>query len=240
MGKNSLLDRLKQKREDLKKGSGGYAYYTIKEGKLRVRHLPVGDEKDWSIEATCFWLGPNLGLLVSPVTIGKRCALMEAYEKLSNSKDQDNRELAKKLKPKKKLFSPVVPYKDTKGKELDWDQGPKLLIMGPQLCGQLVDLFLDEEDGGDFTNLEDGYDIKYNRTGKGINDTEYTLIKGETKAIKLPKEFRGKTWDPEEMLKEIIPTFKETKEKLEKFLNLPDDEEPKKRKGKKDRKNKDL
>ena len=42
MGKISLKERLAKKREELKKGGGGYAYYVIKEGKLRVRHLPVG------------------------------------------------------------------------------------------------------------------------------------------------------------------------------------------------------
>lgn len=234
----SLKERLAKKRELLKRGEGGFKYLAIKEGKMRVRHLPVGDEKDWSIEATTFYLG-KLGTVISPVTLGKKCALMRAYEKLSKSKDPEDREVAKRFKPSRKYFSPVIAYKDAKGVELDMEQGPKLLVMGAKLLGQAVDLWMDDDDGGDFTDPIKGYDIKYTRTGKGKNDTEYGLMKGNTK--KLPKELRGKTWDPEEMLKEIIPTYEETKEKLDDFLNLPpededDDDKPKKKK----KKSKDL
>lgn len=241
MAKLNLKERLAKKREDLKKGGGGYAYYVIKEGKLRVRHLPVGEENDWSVEATVFWLGQKLGMLISPITFGKKCAFMKAYEKLSNSKDPNDRDIAKRLKPKKKYFSPVIPYKDIKGKELDMEQGPKLLVLGSQLCGHVVDIYLDEDDGGDFTHPVNGFDLKYNRTGKGMNDTEYSVMKCDKKP--LPKELRKQTWDPEEMLKVIIPTYEKTKEMLDEYLNLEpesDDESPKKKTVKKKKRSKDL
>jgi hypothetical protein len=240
--KKTLMQRLKEKREKLKRGEGGFKYLAIKEGSLRVRHLPVGEENDWSIEATCFWLGMKLGLVVSPVTLGGKCALMKAYTRLSASKDADDRELAKRFKPSRKYFSPVLAYSDPKGGEFDMEQGPKLLIMGAKLLGQAVDLWMDEDDGGDFTAEKGGYDIKYKRIGKGKNDTEYSLVKGKESG--LPKALRGKTWSPEEMLKEIMPTYEETKEKLDEFLNLPpedeEDEAPRKSKTKKKKRSKDL
>jgi hypothetical protein len=239
----SLKERLAAKKEKIKKGGGSFKYFVIKEGKTRFRHLPVGEEKDWSIEATTFFLGRDLGLVVSPFTFGGKCALKAKYDELSSSKDPDDRELAKRIKPGRKFFSPVGKYKDEKGKEPDEEAGVKLLLLTPGCVNELIDLFLDEE-FGDFTDPKSGYDIKYQRTGKGKNDTEYSVIRCDKS--KLPACWKG-TYDPEAMLKELVPSYKDTKALLEQFLSTPAEDAPeqtkakeKNTKKKKKKKSKDL
>jgi hypothetical protein len=244
----SLKERLAKKRENLKSGGGSFKTFIIKEGKTRFRHVPVGDEKDWSIEATTFFLGKEIGLVVSPHTFGEKCALYNAYKEMSESSDPDDRELSKKLKPGRRLYSPVGKYKDEKGKEPDVEAGVKLLPLTTGIAQDLIELYLDDE-FGDFTDAKNGYDIKYQRTGKGKTDTEYAIIRCDK--TKLPKCWAG-TYDPEKMLREITPSYKETKAMLEKFLSIPSEDEgeekPKKKKKssddekplKKKKKNKDL
>ncbi len=236
MASQGLLKRLAKRREELKSKGGGGSFFTVKEGTTRMRALPVGEDVEFAKEVTYFYLGLKLGGIVSPVTIGKRCALMEAYNEMSNSKNEKDREFAKKyLKPSKKYFSPHIKYKDEAGKEIDKDAGVKLLILSGGQYQKLIDLFLDS-DNGDFTDPINGYDLKYVRTGKGKQDTKYDILPG--KVSKLDKEFR-KVYDIEAMVAEMIPTYKETKAKLEEFLNLPqegsDEEEPAPKKKKKNK-----
>ena len=243
--KSNLRERLAKKRQDIKDKSKGFQYLMAKEGTTRYRILPVGEEEDFSIEATCFYLGKELGLVISPHTFGEKCALMNAHNELSNSKSESDREAGKRLRPSKKFFMPAVVYKDEKGKEIDMATGPKLLMLAPGVTSELIELFLDEDEAGDFTDPKNGYDIKVTRTGKGKMDTEYTVR--ACKPTPLTNKSLTKTpFKPEEMLRAIMPDFKGTKDKLEQFLNLPpeeDDDAPKKKSDKplkKKKKNRDL
>src|SRR5205809_509885 len=116
----NLRERLAKQKEDLKKMGPG-KFFKIKEGKVRFRVLPVGEEKEWGIEITYFFLGMKSNYdVISPATIGKRCALKEGYDELSASKNASDRDFAsKKLKPHKKFMVPVIMYKSDKGGELD-------------------------------------------------------------------------------------------------------------------------
>ena len=239
--KMSLKEKLAAKRQDIKDKSKGYQYFVAKEGTSRFRILPTGDEeKDWSIEATTFYLGQELGLVISPHTFGEKCALMKAHTELMNSKDEKDRAIGKRLKPTKKFFMAAVKYKDEKGGEIDMEAGVKLLMLTPGITGELIELYLDENEAGDFTDVENGYDIKISRTGKTKMDTEYTLRACKPTPLR-NKKLAKQSYDPEAMLKEIMPDYKATKAKLEQYLNLPaeDDDTPTK-KAKKKKRNKDM
>lgn len=237
MGK-SLKERLADQQKELKNRMGGYKFFMIKEGKTRMRALPVGDENDFAIEATVFYLGKDQGMVVSPITFGGKCAIMNAYNELSASKKEKDRKWAKNFKPSKRFFSPHIRYKDLKGSEIDTEAGVKLLMLTSGQYNELIDMFLDEDEAGDFTSPINGYDIKYGRTGKTKTDTEYTVAR--CNPTKLAKAYR-KEYDPTAMLKEITPNYKDTKDIIEKYLNLEpeaddDDATPKKKK----KKSKDL
>lgn len=244
----SLVERLAEKRKNLKTGGSGYKFFTPKEGTTRFRILNVDDnkEKDWAMEVTGFYLGKDLGFVISPKNFGEKCAIMKTYNKFADSANPKDKEFAKNWKPSKKYVAPAIRFLDEKGKEVDTEAGAKLLLLGVGAYGQLLDLYLDTAEAGDFTDTQNGYDIKIIRTGKGKQDTEYNVTK--CKETPTPKAFR-KEVNLEEMVKAITPSYEETKEMIEKFLQIDpneldggtsSDKKDKKDKKKKKKKNKDL
>lgn len=236
----NLKQRLAKQREELKSRGGTYKTFAIKEGTTRFRLLPHEEEKDFAIEATVFYLGKDLGYVISPATFGEKCAIMKGHKQLSDSKNEEDRNTAKNFKPTKRFFAPAIRFNDEKGKEVDTEHGAKLLMMTGGVYQDLIEMFLDEDEAGDFTDKVKGFDIKFKRTGKGKTDTEYSTL--ACKPTPLSKAFSKKVYDPEVMLREIIPTYAETKELIEKFLNMtPDnDEAPKKSLKKKKKVKRDL
>lgn len=231
----SLRERLIKQKAEIKSSQAGGKFFTIKEGTTRYRHLPVGAEREYAIEVIYIFLNKDLGAHICPSTWGKKSAFLEMKTKFENSKNEDDRKFAKeKLRLGKKFLSPVCKMKDENGKEVDESAGAKLLLMTPGLYQESIDLFLDTNEAGDFTDPDEGYDLKYSRTGKTLTDTEYSLR--ACKPTKLKKPFRGKEYDPIAMAKECTPTYEETKELMEKYLNSDleevEDDEPKSKKKK--------
>jgi len=224
MAKKSLKERLVQQKSDIKKGGKGNIMF-LKEGTKRVRILPVGEENDFGVEVTQFYLGNEIKGVFSPSTFGEPCALMEAYQKLKKSKDDDDQEMAKRLVPKKKFLVPVLVYQDDKGKEVDPDQSGKLLQLTAGMYGEIIDLYLDEDDWGDMTDKVKGYDLKVTREGTTMTNTEYSVTPCKNSPI--PKEWR-KEVDLVQMVKDIMPTYEETVDFANKFLGgeVGDDDKP--------------
>lgn len=233
-GGKSLKERLEKKRQELsERGSKGNVLF-IKEGTLRVRILPVGPDKDFIKEVTHFYLGGELRSVYSPSTFGEPCALMEAYQEFKASKDEDDKDLAKKLVPKKAFFAAVVVYNDDKGKTINEEDSGKLLKITGGVYQDIIDLYLDEDEAGDMTDPSKGYDIKIKRTGKGQFDTEYSVM--PCKPTKLDKKW-AKVIDLDKLAKNEVSNYEETEEKLEAFLGISkesdgDDDKPKKKKKK--------
>ena len=233
--KSTLKERMLKKKEELKaRGSKGDIIY-LKEGTLRVRPLPVGDENDFVVEVTQFYLGAEIKGVYSPSTFGLPCAIMEKYNELKESSDPDDKELAKKFVPKKKYLMPVVVFADEKGKQIDKEKSGRMVQLTNGLYQEIIDLYLDEDEWGDMTDTEEGYDLKLTRTGTGMTDTEYAVK--PCKNSSLDKEFR-KEINLDELAKSLLPTYEESKEKINSFLNLDDDDEDEKPKKKKKKKSK--
>lgn len=218
--KQSLKERMAKKKEQLKsRGNGKSGVIFIKEGTLRVRVLPTGDENDFVFEATQFYLGPDLKGVFSPATFGEPCAIMEAYEELKNSDSPEDKELAKKFVPKKKYLMPVIVYKDLKGNELNTDDSGKLIQLTAGLYQAIIDYYLDEDEWGDMTDVKEGYDLKLTRSGQGMLDTEYTCQ--PCKNSPLPKEYIKKgDVDLVAQVRSLIPSYEETKIIIDNFLNI--------------------
>lgn len=228
MAKNDLKQRLREKKEALKKrGAGGMIIRQKEEGTIRVRILPTGDDNDFVKEITQFWLGKDLGSVISPSTFGDECALLEAYKELKESKDDEDKELAKNLMPKKRYVVPVLVYKDDKGKKIDTDQSGKLLQITGGLYQNIIDLYLDEDEWGDMTDAKKGYDLKITRDGLKMMDTTYSVQ--PCKNTPIDKKFR-KDVDLDEMVKTQVATFEETLEKKNKWFNSDEDTSDKKKK----------
>lgn len=232
----SRASRLKKKQEELqKRGQGGGSVIYLKEGTLRVRLLPTIDEEaDFVIELTQFYLGQEIKGVLSPSTFGEPCAVMEKYQELRESPDPDDKELAKKFVPKKKYLAACIAYSDEKGKQVNEDRGVSLVQLTTGLYQEIIDYYLDEDEWGDMTDPEEGYDLKLKRVGTGLN-TEYSAIC--CRHTPLPKKY-NKGVDTEAMVKAILPTYEETLEKITKFLGEDFEEEEEEKPVRKKRKKK--
>ena len=230
MAKVSLKDRLRKQRKALKE-SGSSNMIFLKEGTIRVRVLPVGEENEFVKEVTQFYLGNTIKGVYSPSTFGEPCAILEAYHELKDG-DDDEKDLAKSLIPKTKYLMPVLVYEDLKGGKVSKEKSGKLLQLTKGLYQEILDLYLDEDEWGDMTDVKNGFDLKLSREGTGMTDTEYSVK--PCKNTPIDKEWR-KEVDLEAMVKAIIPTYEETQEKLDEFLGMsktPLDDMPDKKKKK--------
>lgn len=215
----SLKERLRNKKKEMKDRSSGGKIKTLKEGVTRARPIPVGDDNDFAFEVNYIFLNKDLGGFISPSTFGEKCAFAIKHANMQKSSSEKDRNFAKRISPKKKYLMPHLFFKDEDGNEPDQVK-PLLLTTG--LYTELIDLFLDTKESGDFTHPIHGYDIKYERTGKGMMDTRYSLRPCRT--TKLPKAFR-EVVDLEKMVREITPSYLETKEMLQKYMAAGDDDD---------------
>ncbi len=222
----SLRERLKKKREELASRSGGPGNLIfIKEGTIRVRVLPVGEDQDFGVEIPQFYLGSKIKGVISPSVLGMECPILEKQKELAQSKDPDEQEIAKSLVPRSRHLMPVLVYKDERGKEVDEENSGKLILLTNSLMSQVIDFFLDP-DLGDFTDPENGYDLKITRRGSGKLDTEYSVR--NMPPSKIPAKW-AKEVDLQEMLKKIVPSYDEALSMLEEFLGTSfesDEDEP--------------
>lgn len=241
--KSDLISRLKKKKKELKeRGKGNQNLIFQKEGTLRVRLRPTGEENDFVFEISQFYLGAEIKGVISPASIGQPCAIMEKYEELRDSDDPDDKEFAKRFSLRKRFLAPVVVYSDSKGKKVDKDNTGKMVMLVNSQYEKIIDLFLDNDEWGDMTDPKTGYDLKLIRTGTGQYDTEYDVQ--PCKPTPIPKAYR-KEIDLEAEILKALPSYEETVEDLDKFLSggVSDDEDDtpkKKKKSKKKKRAKDI
>lgn len=229
---------LARKKKLAEKGTGN-SFVFPKNGTLRIRIVSAGPNEEFGLEIIRFYLGDHS--VYSPATFGEACPIMEKYDQLKASKDEDDKILAKNLIPSRRFVIPALIYKDEKGKELDYDSKPRLVMVPSSVYQDIIELYLDEDEAGDMTDPKTGYDIKIVRSGSGKMDTSYTVR--PCKPTKLDKKYAG-TIDLEGIVRSQIESYEELEEKLEKFLNEDhssddEDDEPKKKSKKKNDNDKD-
>lgn len=229
----ALSEKFKKKMEKRKKavsskGGGSKGLIFFKDGKTRIRILNCGDDSDFGVEVTLFYLGKEINNVVSPATFGEPCAIMDRYNELKKG-DDDDKELADTFKPRRRFYAPAIKFKDDKGKDYDDQVGAALAPLTNGCYTDMIDLMLDDENG-DFTDPKNGYDVKIIKEGTGL-ETTYGVT--PCKPTKLPKQFLKKTFDPEEMVKAMIPSFEETESMIAEFLG--EGKKKKKKSSKEDR-----
>lgn len=236
---------LQRKKEMTSRGQGGGMIFP-KEGTMRVRLMSQGSDKEIGLEVIQFYLSKDKGAIISPATFDEPCPFMEKYQELKNSGDDDDAELAKALAPRRRYIVGGTLYKDEKGKEIDTDNVCKPILIPGSVYQDIIDLYLDEDDWGDMTDPDEGYDIKITRTGKGKNNTTYTVTACPGHKA-LPEKYAHEM-DLEEIIKGQMKSYDELEDILQKFLNEDnsnedsDDEEekPKKKLKKKSKYNGDI
>lgn len=221
-GVMTTREKMLQRKKDLEKRGNGGGFIYPKEGVTRLRIKSRGEDEELGIEVIQFYLGPKVGGVISPATFDEPCPFMEKYQELKNSEDDDDKELAIKMVPRRKYIIGGIGYKDKNGREVDPERIDKAFMIPRSVYQDIIDLYLDEDEWGDMTDPEEGYDVKITRTGSGKNDTSYSLQPCQKKP--LDKKYRGNI-DLEKIVRANILSYEELEEKLATFLNEGDDEE---------------
>lgn len=235
-GSGTREKMLARKKQLESKGSGSGFIYP-KEGTLRMRIKSPGDDKELGMELITFYLGGDIGSIISPATFDEPCPFMDKYKELKDSSDDTDKELAKeKFIPRRKYVIGGVIYTDEKGKNLDYDGKDRVVQIPRSVYQDIIDLYLDEDEAGDMTDPKDGYDIKIIRTGSGKLDTTYSAR--ACKPTALDKKARG-TIDLEKMVRSQIKSQDELEDLLSKYLNSSNEEDEDDTTNKKKSKSKD-
>ena len=223
-GMSTKEKMLARKRALESKGNGGGLVFP-KEGTTRVRIKSPGDDQELGFEVVQFYL-QGIGGFISPATFDEPCPFMEKYQQLKESNDEDDKELAKRLVPRRRFIIGGIIYKDDKGTEVDYEGQDKGVLIAGSVYQDIIDLYLDEDEAGDMTDPINGYDIKITRSGSGRFDTTYSVR--ACKPPKLDKAYR-KPMDLEKIVRNQIKSYDELEEELNKFLNespVDDDDAP--------------
>lgn len=228
--KEKMLER--KKKLESKGNNNGLIF--PKEGSTRIRLKSPGDDQEIGIEVIQFYL-QGIGSIISPATFDEPCPFMEKYQELKASKDEDDKELAKHLIPRRKYVVGGIIFQDDKGTKPDHDGQDKGIMIAGSVYNDIIDLYLDEDEAGDMTDPKNGYDIKIIRSGSGKMDTSYSVR--PCKPTKLDKKYAGNI-DLEGIVRAQIESYDELEAKLEKFLNedhSDEEEEDDSKRGKKDK-----
>lgn len=223
MAKADLKERLRKKKQELKaRSQQGAVFFQKADTTVRMRILNMGEEEEFIKEVIQFYLGDDIKGMISPSTYGLPCAVMEAYETLKDSDDDDDKELANKFSPRNRYLAYCLIYKDDRDKEINESISPKFMLLTGGVYQEILDLYLDETEWGDMTNPEEGYDLKIKRVGSGKKDTEYTVT--ACKNTSIPKKYYG-PYNLDDEIKKIIPTYERTKMFIDQYLGLSSEEE---------------
>lgn len=217
----STRERMMARKKQLESRGNGGGIIFPKEGTLRVRLMSQGPDDELGLEVIQFYLGGKIGGIISPATFDEPCPFMEKYKELKESKDPLDQEIAGNLSPRRRYIVGGTCYKDEKGKEVDPDRVCKPILIPRSVYQDIIDLYLDEDDWGDMTDPDEGYDIKISRSGSGKMDTTYTVTAcpGRTP---LPEKYRH-DMDLTEIIRNQVKSYDELEDLLREYLNEESD-----------------
>jgi len=153
------LDELRKKYEEVTQTNNGgnkdflSKFLITKEGTSLVRILPAKNEDENFYAETAIHRLENDGQFRNyhcPRVKGDKCPLCDLYYALWKTDSEDNHNLARSIKARKRYYLNAV----------ERESGDvKILSIGMKLFGKILDCFFDD-DYGDITDLKEGYDFK--------------------------------------------------------------------------------
>lgn len=116
--------------------------------------------------------------MIALTNFNKQDPIVEFVKELKKTDDKDNWSLAGKIKPKTRVFAPVI----IRGEE---DKGVRLWGFGITIYKALLG-FAEDEDIGDFTDITEGWDLKVKKS-EG-NPYPETTINIKPKQVELSED----------------------------------------------------
>jgi hypothetical protein len=224
------IEAIKQKLNALqstgqKKEKVDYSKYIWKpkqEGKFQIRIVPSVTNKENPFQEVYVHYGISKFPIYALTNWSEKDPIVEFAKQLRNTNDKENWRLAKKLDPKMRIFAPVI----VRGEE---DKGVRLWEFGKEIYVQLLGI-AEDEDYGDFTDINDGRDFTVEAVTGDIGGRQglkcSIRVKPKTSVLSTDKN-SIKVWleeQPNILELQRKMTFEEIKSVLEKFLN-PEAEE---------------
>ena len=155
----SRLDNLNQasKPKQTEKKDYTLVYWKPKaEGKYQIRFVPSKINKDNPFQEIFMHYGVGKYPIVALTNWGEDDPIVDFTKKLRKSSESENWRLAKQLDPKMRVFAPVI----VRGEE---DKGVRLFEFSKTIYMELLSI-ADDEDYGDFTDINQGFDFVVNAT----------------------------------------------------------------------------
>ena len=169
--KSEKLAKMRQALSETDTGSGSAGFLgALSEGVTIIRILPeVGDMPRFFQEVGVHQMPGKDGKRIFCPKFTSRgkltCPVCEIVDQLYKAGDTASKAFAGQIRAQKKYWMNTIARADEKA-------GPKIYTPGVLVFRQLMSLIQDP-DYGDITDVEDGYDIKIERKGKGRTDTDY-------------------------------------------------------------------
>lgn len=192
------------------------------EGKFTIRIVPSILDKKNPFKEVFVHYGISKFPIYALTNWGEKDPIVEFVKQLRQSSDKENWKLSKKLEPKMRVFAPVI----VRGEE---DKGVRLWEFGKEIYMQLLGI-ADDEDYGDFTDINEGRDFTLETVmgdiggRQGLKST--IRIKPKTSVLS-PNKADIETWlstQPDILELQRKMDFDKLKETLQNYLN-PEAEE---------------
>ena len=220
--KLSALQTQGQKKE--KVDYSKYLWKPKQEGKYQIRIVPSKLDKNNPFKEVFLHYGFSKFPIYALSNWGEKDPIVEFAKQLRQSNDKENWKLAKKLEPKMRIFAPVI----VRGEE---DKGVRLWEFGKEIYLQLLGI-ADDEDYGDYTDIQDGRDFTVEAVMGDIGGRQglksSIRIKPKVSPLSTNKTDIEKFLEEQPNILEIQSTYKmsfdKLKETLQNWLN-PDAEE---------------
>lgn len=193
-------------------------------GKQVIRILPSKFNSNGSPFTELFFyykIGSKKTIL-SPLSFGEKDPIAEFVKQLRNANDKDSYFLSKKLEPKMRVFVPII----VRGEE---DKGVRLWQFGKETYMELLSM-ADDEDIGDYTDINEGRDITVDTVGPDVTGTEYnkSTVRAKTKQTPIAsskEEIKKLLEDQPNPLDQYNKySFDEIKSSLQEYLSPSDNE----------------
>lgn len=152
---------------------GGADFYKPKSGQNVLRFLPPPEGKNSPFVVSYqHWItlpdGSRSNLNCARMISKQRCPVCEKMDDLLRSGNEVDFKAASEFKPKLRVFANIIDREDEA-------KGVQVFGFGKSVLDQLVSIRKDTRAGGDFTDIDDGFDIILTKKGEGMK-TEYTCL----------------------------------------------------------------
>ena len=220
----SRLDNLNQasKPKQTEKKDYTLVYWKPKaEGKYQIRFVPSKINKDNPFQEVFMHYGVGKYPIVALTNWGEDDPIVDFTKKLRKSSESENWRLAKQLDPKMRVFAPVI----VRGEE---DKGVRLFEFSKTIYMELLSI-ADDEDYGDFTDINQGFDFVVNATKVQDRPGFALSLRPKPKQTQLSSDASQiQTWlDNQPILLEerYKYTYDKLKEELQNFISGGEEKE---------------